>query len=193
MDLVTLRIDGIDAQVPKQWGQLIEQAITKRDESIAKLTKETGESKARTDTLQGELDGTKKKLEAATDPKRLDAAITDRVALQDRARKVLGDEFKFDGKNPREIKEAVIVKVSPEVKLDGKSEEYVQALFENLPTKKLDNEDGPDDDDEDQLAAARRATSGGSGGSRSSRRDAFDYRKPSPPAWQQPLAVHRKD
>lgn len=191
MELVTVRIDGIDAQVPKQSAQLIELAISKRDESIAKFTKETGESKARLDTLQGELDGTKKKLTDATDPKRLDAAITDRVALQERARKVLGAEFKFDGKTPREIKEAVIAKADPEIKLDGKSEEYVQALFEHLPATKLDSEDGPDDDDEDhdELAAARRATSGGS----RTRRDAFDYRKPEPPAWQRPLAVNKKD
>lgn len=202
MDLVTLRIDGIDAQVPKQSAQLIEQAISKRDESIAKLTKDTGEHKARLDTLQGELDGTKVKLTEATDTKRFDAAVTGRLELLERSRNVLGDEFKFDGKSAREIREAVIVKCYPDdaKKLEGKSDEYVTARFDNIDAAKLkgdaDDDDENDNNDrrdgDDELAAARRATAGG-GRSGNSRRDSFDYRKPAPPAWQQPLAANRKD
>jgi len=51
MDLTTLRIDGLDVQVPKQWAQVLEKGITKRDDSIAALTKQR-------ETLQAKCDAT---------------------------------------------------------------------------------------------------------------------------------------
>ena len=191
MDLSTLRIDSIDVQVPKQSAQLVEQAIAKRDGEIAKLTKEAGESKAKLDTLQGELDGTKKKLEDAVDPKRFDAAVAARIELVDKARKVLGTEEKLDGKSARQLKEMCIQKVTPDIKLDGKSEEYVQALFDTLPTRNDNDDDDLDaggrKDSDDELGRARKLTSG-----RQSRSDGGGASsKPSLPAWQQPLAANR--
>ena len=44
--------------------------------------------------------------------------------------KVLGADAKFDGKDERAIKSEVIAKVKPAIKLDGKSDDYVSAMFD---------------------------------------------------------------
>jgi hypothetical protein len=88
------------------------------------------------DTLDGELATTKTQLAkaqsdltAANDPTRLDSAIAERVALVTAAAKVLGDEYKFDGKSALEIQTAVIAVSDPEVKLDGKSADFIAGAF----------------------------------------------------------------
>lgn len=185
MDLVTLKIDGIDTQVPTQAQQLITQALSKRDERIAELNKDATANKARLDALQGELDGTKTKLTEATDPKRLDAAITERVALLDKARPVLGADFKFDGMSARAIKEAVIAKLDAAAKFDGKSDEYVQGRFDSLSLTAADGGGG------DPLSQARRATTP-LPKPKQERADGAASIKDALPAWRQPLTVHRQ-
>lgn len=179
MELTTIKIDGIDAQVPKQSAQLIEQALGKRDTELTELRKDATEHKARVDSLQGELDGTKAKLVEATDAKKFDAAVSARIELVESARKVLGDDFKADGKTARQIKELVIAKAKPDTKLDGKSDEYVQALFEHLPTASNNDSDSDLDD-------ARRVTAPGA--KPTQRKDAAQP-KPRVPDWERPLAI----
>lgn len=130
MELVTLRVDGIDCQVTPSAAQVLNKGITQRDEAIAQASKEAAASKARFDALQGELDGTKTKLTEAADPKRFDAAVTERISLLDRARTVLGETTKLDGKSTREIKELVVMKLQPKAELTNKSDEYVSARFD---------------------------------------------------------------
>lgn len=187
MELTTIKIDGIDAQVPKQCAQLLEQAITKRDTELAELKKGATEHKARVDSLQGELDGAKAKLLEATDAKRFDAAVQARIDLIGKARTVLGAEFKFDGVSARGIKEAVLCKVqnADATKLAAQTPEYVDARFDGVDFDKVDG----GDDDEDELAAARLAMHGKSL-KRSQRKDGGDPPKPRVPDWQRPLAVN---
>lgn len=52
-----------------------------------------------------------------------------RVALEKKASSILG-EVKLDEMSEREIKEAVIKKLRPEAKLDGRSDDYVDARFD---------------------------------------------------------------
>lgn len=184
MDMTKVRIDGIDCEVPAAAAQIITRAITERDAKLeAAETKATTQQK-RADSLQGELDGTKGKLAEATDAKRLDAAIAERVALIDKARKVLGTEVKLDGKSAREIKELCIKHGDKDADFALKSDEYVQGRFDSL---ELSAANGGGDDGLDKV---RRAAGGGSGESRTDQREPPKY---TPPPWKQKLASTRPE
>jgi hypothetical protein len=179
MDLVTLRVDGIDTQVPKDWAQVIGKGFETRDAAIATARADATTAKARLDALQGELDGTKTKLEAASDPKRFDTAVTERIGLLERAREVLGAEEKLDGLSAREIKERVIKKLDPKADFTNKSDEYVQGRF--------DSERGPVSTD---FSGVRSVTAPGGrndGGGAPPAANKFPV-----PAWRKPLAAHRE-
>lgn len=75
-------------------------------------------------------DKTKTELAAANDQKRIDSLVAERVELIVSAGKVLGD-VKFDGKSNRDIMADVVKTAYPDQNLDGKSEDYVCALFEH--------------------------------------------------------------
>ena len=119
----TIRVDELDVQVPKQWAQVIEIALKQRDDALKER-----------DAAQGRADAAEKKLAAAEDPKRIDEAVTARTMLLEQARKVLPAEHKFDGQTPRQVHEAVLKKLDDKLDLTGKSDEYVQALFDHLPS-----------------------------------------------------------
>ena len=185
--LVTVRIDGIDTSVPAAAAQLITRALGERDGKITALEAKATEHQKRADSLQGELDGTKTKLAEATDPKRIDAAIGDRVALLDKARAVLGTEVKLDGKSAREIKVLVCQHADKDADFGGKSDEYVQGRFDSIDVPAADG--GGDTG----LDRARRAMSGrGGAGGGGSRTDQKDPPKFTPPAWQKPFATTRE-
>lgn len=58
------------------------------------------------------------------------AKVQARVALQSKATEVLGTEVNLDSLTDREIKEKVIVKLRPEVNLDGRTDDYLDGRFE---------------------------------------------------------------
>lgn len=131
MELVTIRLDGIDVQVPPQSQQLITRTLEQRDSQLAAKVTELKTLQARLDALQGELDGTKKNLEQAADPKRFDTAVAERLELLERARPLLGDTVKLDGLTAREIKVKVLTHLDPKADYAGKSDEYVQGRFDS--------------------------------------------------------------
>lgn len=98
-------------------------------------------------TIEGERDALKlkqdasdkaiAKIEAERDTLKLrtdaaDAAanVAARAALELAAGKVLGAAVKFDGKSDAQVQAEVVAKAFPGVKLDGKSADYVSALFD---------------------------------------------------------------
>jgi hypothetical protein len=141
---VRLRLDAADDQIPLEEPKMsdgVKQKVEKFDgveydadsEQLAHAKKLTGEVTKLTAKLDAaEADKAKLALEVAAlkDPARLDAAVTARAALVDSARKVLGAETKFDGLSDMAIKSAVVAKAYPAIKLDEKSTERTDALFE---------------------------------------------------------------
>jgi hypothetical protein len=178
MELVTLRVDGIDCQVTKEASQVITKGLAERDAAIAQAAKDSAASKARLDTVQGELDGTKVKLTEAADPKRFDSAVTARIGLLEHARKVLGAETKLDGLTTRAIHELVVLKVQPKAELTGKSDEYVAARFDSIEPPTVTNL-------EDVRRVLKPIVRTDENGERTA--------PAAVPAWQKPLTAHRKD
>lgn len=116
VDGITLKLDAKDIEVLKS-------ALAKRDGKIGELEAARATATANATALQTKLD-------AATSPEAVAAAVSARVSLETSARKVLGAEEKFDGKSDAEIRTAVLAKAAPEMKLDGKSSEFVAAFYE---------------------------------------------------------------
>lgn len=101
-------------------------AAAKTQAALDKLT-------ARADAADAEVAKLRKTLADATSPQRLDHAVKVRAAVVNRARVVLGGEYKADGKTLDAIKREAVAQHFPDVKLDGKSRDYVNAMFRAIP------------------------------------------------------------
>lgn len=101
---------------------------------------------------------------------RYDAEDVDILA---KAKAILGDDYNPEGKTPGEVMRDCVAKVYPDVSLDGKSDDYIQGLFEAIEV----------DDSEDVAADAATDTENPTG-------DAADDPKPddSAPAQRQDSA-----
>jgi hypothetical protein len=122
------RIDGVEYEI----GSDAHKAILAARESFAQAKSEKDKAQARADVAEGRVKDLEGKLAEAQDQKRIDAAVAARLDVVEKARKVLGADFKAEGKNDREIKAEALKKARPEMKLDGKSDDYVAAAFDML-------------------------------------------------------------
>lgn len=121
------RIDGIKYEVDSEAHRA---AVTRRDEADKKRKGEADALQAKYDAAAAKLPTLEQEIVALKDPARLDAAAIARASLLELARKVCGAEAKFDGKSDAAIRREVAAKANPALRLDGKSDEYVQALFD---------------------------------------------------------------
>jgi hypothetical protein len=138
------RIDGVDYEV----GTEPHKAAVARRDATEKAAKDAADKlQARADAAEAEAK--KLKEDAAALPGKLAEQAKARAALELSARKVLGAEAKFDGLKDAEVRAQVVAKATPEIKLDGKSDVYVEALFDSAITRADANEGS------DELAAIR--------------------------------------
>lgn len=129
-------------------------AEAKRDEELKKLQAESEKNKARADA---EIEETKKlQAELKLAPAKIAATMKARIALESSAKRVLGEKAarKFDALDDKELKLLCLKQTSPELKLDGKSDAYVDARFDHA-IEMLEQEE--EEVDEDGASAARRA------------------------------------
>lgn len=119
------RIDGVDYEVGTDAHKA---ACARRDEGEKKAKAERDALQARADAAEGEVK--KLKADALEMPKKIAEQAAARATLETGARKVLGSEAKLDGKSDAEIRRMVAEKSAPSVKLDGKSDDYIAALFD---------------------------------------------------------------
>jgi hypothetical protein len=125
-----IRIDGVDYDVPEQSAAALAKDSERRDAAEAVLKDKADSERKRADKAEAERDQAKAQLTEATDPAKRADAIKSRVELERNAAKVLGDAERFDSLDDRKVREKVLAKLSPSVKLDGKSDEYVTAAYE---------------------------------------------------------------
>jgi len=124
----TIRIDGRDYEIGS------DEHLAKLEEmSEAKLAKE----RARADAAEAERDAAVKerdevqaRLDAATDPSALDERVKERADLVANATRIVGEDFKADGKTDREIMVEAIRHDDDSFEPDEKSDDYVRAFFD---------------------------------------------------------------
>jgi hypothetical protein len=136
--MAMLRLDGVDYDAPDQLAQAITASRAKTDKEVQDLrvkldsqSKELDKLKARADSLDEELDKERKLRTDAESPERVRALVDERVSLERTASDILGAEVKLDSLDNMAIKRAVVQRVSPEAKLDGVSEAYLQGRFDH--------------------------------------------------------------
>lgn len=152
-------INGVWVEVSEQAAALMEVDKARRDADDAKLRDELKAAVAKADKETARADGLKEAADKAekarvdaADPKRIAALIQARVALEKEAALVLED-MKLDGLSDEQLKAKVLEKLCPDLKLDGKSADYIQGRYEQaLEAFHKDTDDAP-------LANIRRATS----------------------------------
>lgn len=151
----------------------------KHDHQHDELKKKCDSLEGENATLKADRDKAKNDLAAAQDPKRLDALVAARLELVTEARKHLvgaarqdgkgHDPFDATGKSDDEIRRLVLAKLSPSVKLDGKSDAYVIGAYEAAIATAKTAGGGSDKDRADARArsvqgSVPRADSKGGGG-----------------------------
>lgn len=151
MEMITIRIDGVDFEVPRPAAQ----AVTKQRETLAATAAEAATraeaATKRADGLEGERDelrtATKElqaKLDAATSPEAVAKLVAGRVVLESSARKILGPEAKLDGLSAREIKVAALKAKDEKFDATSRSDDYVDGRFEALVASAPERRDSRD-------------------------------------------------
>lgn len=121
-----IKIDGIDYPLSTDAErQAAVQAFARFQARVDALVAERDSAKGRADAADAALVAAK----AAAAPEAIEAAVTARLALRADAAKVLGPDVDLSGKSPREIREAVVAKALPAIKLDGASDAYLEGLY----------------------------------------------------------------
>lgn len=145
--LMNYRIDGIEYEAAPE----VVNHISKLEAKIDESEKAINESKKNADKLQAELDTTKGKLDKLEkrdfdgDVKK---AVQSRLSLVNDCIDHLDDETKkkVDSMLDVDIKKAVILKQFPEMKLDEKSDDYINAAFDSALVELNKSSDHKKDD-----------------------------------------------
>jgi uncharacterized protein len=126
-----IRLDGIEYDVDSEaFAQAWEKHQKRIDAEAAELKSKLETLQGRADAADKELEKLKKEREELADPKRLDAAVSARVELVTKARSVLGEEAKLDGKTDREIMSAALEHKFKDMKCDDMSDERIAGAFD---------------------------------------------------------------
>lgn len=120
-----LKLDGVDYEVSTTAAQAFEKVIAASKLELDKVA-------AKADTLESQNKALAEKLTEVTSPKYVAALVASRVALEGKAKNILGEGFKADSLTDHEVRAEAVKKAAPELKLDGKSEDYVAAAFDTL-------------------------------------------------------------
>lgn len=148
-----ITINGVEFEVTSQVAQAIKALTAKHEEDAEETAKEleeaekkAAEAEAKADTLQARLAEAEKARADAADPTRIREAVRARVALERQASVVLGSSTKLDEMDDLSVKKAVIMKATPSINLEGKTDAYIEAAYDlavtdfakkNSPVSKL--------------------------------------------------------
>ena len=123
-----VKIDGVGYPIESAQ-EAYDRYVQKRDAEYTDLVKERDELNGKLDARDRELGTLQTQLKEATSQEKIDSMIAERVDLETKARKVLGDEADFKGKDLKAIRIEALDKLG--IKLDDKaSDAYISGAFE---------------------------------------------------------------
>lgn len=196
--LKTFRHDGVSYEASEQVVELFAKlekdrrdAIAERDTVKADAQKQIDAATAKADQAKSELE--KAKADAAKEPERIRAELSQRMKLEETARKFLGKGAKFDSKTTdREVRAAVLKKLQPKIDLADKTDAYVEARFDAAIEDSRDTRD--------ELEEVRRAAEGERKDEEPTEEDRHDVdaaaermRKANRELWKQPIGRNREN
>lgn len=164
-DMEKVFINGMWVEVSSQAKQALEVEKGRSDTAVAKLQEDLKQASTKADKEAARADGLKEAADKAdkaradaADPKRIQALVQARVALEKEAASVLED-MKLDSLSDDQVKVEVLKKLCPSVDPAGKSADYIQARYDGAL------EAFKQDESVASLAAVRNAAVGGRPGS----------------------------
>lgn len=135
----------VEAGVAQAIQTTLKEAKKDADDRVASKEKEVSEMKAKADAAQAKLDEAteeiKKLKEAKLDEAKIQELVAKRAKLLETAKPFLKADTDFSQMSELEIKKAVVLAKHPEVKLDDKSEVYVEARFDAILETKEEKKD----------------------------------------------------
>jgi hypothetical protein len=153
-----LKIDSVEYELP----EAVASFISKSDAILSEVKKQNDQLQAKFDAMEALKKKEDAKKSTAEEPEdedeeemedgkkkdkskkmdRKDAIVYGRdfAEAESFAHKVIGKEFKADTLDLIDVKRAVCAKAMPEIKLDGKSEDYVNAMFDSFKSQYKDPE-----------------------------------------------------
>ncbi|GAB5547803.1 MAG: DUF2213 domain-containing protein [Sandaracinaceae bacterium] len=177
-----VRVDGYDFEEGSdQHLQALTKVIERKDGELAERADELTKVSAKLQETEGRLDSEKERaakldtdLKAATERAdkawsrdEIDARVESRLALVDRARRVLGKEYTGKGKTDSDVMKDALEKLGVKVD-DGKGDAYILGRFEQATHS--DMEEG-EEEHEEETDDSRESSRGDGGGTRRSRSD----------------------
>jgi len=159
----------------------------------AQLLKERDEAKKAAKEVQDRLDALEAHVKKMATPEAFDRAVAQRLAIVEKARKVLGAEFKADGLTNNAIMRAAVDKAYPDERLDDKIDRnYVAGLFRGIRTDEADRAQVRNDA-ADKLLRGTKPISTAVGNVRSLAQVRADAMESSDMRCARPLAMSRRD
>lgn len=132
-------IDGVEYEVGSAAHQAARERRDAREKTqhaaVDKMKSEFEKAQARADAAEAKHAKLADRVKKTVTPDRLDAAVRARHHVVTKATAILGKEFKADGLTNAAIKAAVVAKVYPHLRLDGKGKDYVNGLWHSITTK----------------------------------------------------------
>ncbi|MCK5609868.1 DUF2213 domain-containing protein [Candidatus Pacearchaeota archaeon] len=137
-----INIDGISYEAAQEVINANNKAVARADEAEGKLSvseAKVTDLQTKHDTLEGERDGLKTKvdeLEKVDHTDAINTGITERLQVLDAVDAVITEdkrkELKLDDMSIKDLKIEVIRAKSPDVKLDDRTDEYIDARFDTI-------------------------------------------------------------
>lgn len=136
-----IKIDGIEVEFADETTKaLVQAALDKRDEKLTVLQIDAGTKAGELEKMKDEYSALKKKIKdmeaEMKDPAKADAAIQTRMNNAEVAKRVMGDDYKWQEKNCTEIKKDCVTKLHPDMKLDNVSDDFLDGLFATVVAAK---------------------------------------------------------
>lgn len=137
--MTKINIDGVEYEI----SEALAPVVVSKIKEIESLKGDKASLSASQEKLQGKCDGLESELKTRNDKiseleksqlsedeilKRADALNK----VHSFAKKIIGDEFKADGKSLSDIKKDIVAKAKPDLNLEGKTDGYVEGIFDAI-------------------------------------------------------------
>lgn len=201
-EMATVEIEGqnfeMSEDLAKAVRRLLKKAVGKGEDSKDKKSDELKDLERQTILLEGEKEKLQAKVDSLTeenkelkesklDDKQIHERVIARTNLIETAKEVLDEETKLDEMSDSEIRKAVVAKKCPALKLDEKTDVYVEARFDHIAESlKTERKDGNKDLKEALGSKAGKADEDDNDAEKARQKSM----KSDSEAWQSPIGFH---